>query len=169
MAVAVRARKGQFATTDTAYQQTPLRAADEGHDRNHAYLAIWQSPVTNYAVCNPLDYREPPVAIASARLTYARTELVVILDQDSDRGRAFGLPLARWFDCGEVFDARTEVLLNGPGQGTRASCRFSTDRELRVRLGSASGIDAGDYVQFQGGRVFSARGRSMSSVSAAEV
>jgi hypothetical protein len=169
MAVAVLARRGQFATTESAFQQTPLRGESERFDRGHAYVAVWKAPETNYEICNPLDFREPPVSIRRARLSRSREEIEVMLDQDSDRGQAFGLPLAKWFPCYRLFDARTAALLDGPGEGPRSSCRFVTEREIRVRLGAASAAEPGDYVQFRGGRVFQARGRSASSTAAAEI
>ena len=175
---------GQFYTTANAlqvwgennkYGDACRYYGSDGGDclKTDAYAALIAGPAQlgDLSVCNPVDFKEPPVMLLWARFANARKSIGVYFDSDTDRGETGKLTLGGVFDCSELMCANTTALL-----GTGCTAMFLDRRIARVNLGtghrvteSSDGLADGALISIRGGVVYSERFRDQGQSSTASI
>ena len=136
--------------------------------KTDAYAALIQGPpqIGDFSVCNPLDFREPPVDLLWARFVNAKKSIDLKFDANSDRGETGELTLGGIFPCSELINVNASANL---GEGCLAY--FLDKRTVRISLGdgheateASDGIADGSVITIRGGVIYSDkfrdRGRS---------
>jgi hypothetical protein len=136
-----------------------------------AYAAIFNGPAQlgDFAVCNPLDFKEPPAKLVWARMALARTVVDVRFDADIDRGETGGLTLGGVFACNKLF---TDAAASSMGAG--CTSYFLDKRTARTVTGAGHNVTEADdgqtngtMVQIRGGVVYNDRFRDKGQSSTA--
>ena len=128
--------------------------------------------MASFEVCNPLDFKEPPVKLLWAHMNMAGTAVDLLFDVDTDRGETAGLTLGGAYSCDKLFLRESAVVL---GEGCIGA--FIDKRFVRLYLvvgehnvtESSDGVSDGTTLSLRGGVVYHDRFRERGNSSTASV
>ncbi|EEH55406.1 uncharacterized protein MICPUCDRAFT_60044 [Micromonas pusilla CCMP1545] len=143
-------------------------------EKSDAYAVLFRGPsqLASFEVCNPLDFKEPPVKLLWAHMNMAGTAVDLLFDVDTDRGETAGLTLGGAYSCDKLFLRESAVVL---GEGCIGA--FIDKRFVRLYLvvgehnvtESSDGVSDGTTLSLRGGVVYHDRFRERGNSSTASV